>query len=257
MLLADDPRFDSVMQFLEKAEYAEAIRQLDSLLEQLGRPKDRATALYWKIRSLTTLSRLSEARTYLEEALTLVDVRDPTRIPLKLASAFLLHAEEGPNKAVLELRSLLSRYAEEIKSPDFHWFFVQAKQDLGHCLWLAGRYAEAIKEFEEVLSLQEQPLSRYYIYFGLGDASNQLGDMVKAKDHFERALAEAEAAPKAGVSQYYSARIRYELALIAYKQHRYKDAARQLQFASAIAIKDAELLHVIEQLEVLVNQAKA
>lgn len=256
MRLTDDPRFRPVMQLIDNAEYAEALHQLDALVDQLG-PEDRVVAFYWKVSCLASLQELTQARRCVEEALTQVDVRNPLRICLELQRAFLLHTEEGPDKAVLEIRSILSRCAAELKTPDFFWIYVQAKTDLGNCLVLAGRYSEAIKELEEALSLQDQPLSRYYIHFWLGVAYRQLGDLGKAKDHFERALAEAQSAPKAGLSAYYTARIRYELAHLAYKQNRLADAARQLEFASAVAIQDADLLRVIDRLKVLVDQAAA
>ena len=71
----------------------------------------------------------------------------------------------------------------------------------------------------------------------------------------KRALDEAQFAPKAGLSSYYSARLRYELALIAYKQRRFDDTKHQLESALALAIQDPELLRVIERLKVLVDQA--
>jgi hypothetical protein len=86
---------------------------------------------------------------------------------------------------------------------------------------------------------------------------NQLGDLGKARDHFEQALGEAESAPKAGLSPYYTARIQYELALIAYKDHRFDDAARQLAFASADEIQDQDLSRGIDALKVLLKQASA
>jgi len=68
------------------------------------------------------------------------------------------------------------------------------KQDLGKCLLLSGNYPEAAKELEDALSLQDQPLPRYYIQFSLGDAWYFLGDLVKAKYHLEQALSEARSA---------------------------------------------------------------
>ena len=48
MPLADDPGFRTIMQLIEKAEYAEALQHFDALLQQLN-PKDRLTALLSKI----------------------------------------------------------------------------------------------------------------------------------------------------------------------------------------------------------------
>jgi len=86
-----------------------------------------------------------------------------------------------PSGQLTEMRALLDRYAAELKAADFFWVYVQAKTDLGNCLVLAGRYSEAVKELEEALSLQDQPLSRYYIYFWLGIACHHLGDLDKAR----------------------------------------------------------------------------
>jgi tetratricopeptide (TPR) repeat protein len=253
MLLADDPRFHPVMRLIDNAQYIEAIRQLDVLSNGL-KPKERAVALYWKVRCWSSLSEVEKARVSLEEALALVDEHDPLRICLKLESALLLRTEKGPDKAALEIRFLLDSYAEELKTPDFFWVYVQAKTDLGNCLVLAGHYAESIKELEEALSLQDQPLSRYYIYFWLGVAHHQLSEIERAKDDFENAVNEAQFTPEQGVFSYYPARIQYELALISYKQHRYNDAARHLESASLASIQDSELSRVIERLKTMLAQ---
>jgi tetratricopeptide (TPR) repeat protein len=255
MLLADDPRFHPAMQLIDNAEYAEALRQLDALLDQLG-SAERVVALYWKVRCLTSLGELPQARFWLEQALTQVDAANPLRICLELQNAYLLYAEKGPERAVTEMRALLDRYGAELKTADFFWIYVQAKTDLGNCLVLAGRYSEAVKELEEALSLQDQPLSRYYIYFWLGIACHHLGGLDKARGYLEHAIAEARSAPEAGIPERDAARLRYELALIAYKQRRYDDAAHHLEFASSVAIQDdPELQRVIKQLKDLVDQA--
>src|SRR5215468_5074344 len=227
LLREDDPRFRPAMQLMEDAEYAEALRQLDALLPQLS-GEDRLVALYWKVTCFASLSEWTQARVWLNEALTQVDADSHLSICLKMESASLLHVEEGPEKAVLEIQSLLDHYAGELKTPDLFWVYVQAKTDLGDFLVKAGRHAEAIKELQEALSLQDQPLSRYHIHFWLGLAFHYLGDLGKARDHFEHALREAQSAPTAGISAHYAARLRYELALIAYKQQQFGDARRQI-----------------------------
>ena len=62
--------------------------------------------------------------------------------------------------------------------------------------------------------------------------------------------------PKAGISPYYTVRVGYDLALIAYKQYQYDDAARELKVASAFEIQDPKLLQVVNGLSVLVDQAR-
>ena len=184
------------MWLIDKAEYAEALHYLDTLMKQLS-PKERLVALYWKVSCLGSLNEWDQAMTYVDEALTQVDAQSPVGICLKLQRAFLLQFKEGADRAVLEMRTLMSRYSEELKGPDLFWIYVQAKTDLGVCLSMGRRYAEARKELEEALSVQDQPLSRYYIHFRLGEALLQLGDLMKAQDHFERARDEQKSAPKA------------------------------------------------------------
>jgi len=142
-----------------------------------------------------------------------------------------------------------------MKSQEFFWIYVQVKTYLGSSLALAGHYADAVKELEEALSLENQPLARYYIRFWLGDAYYQLGELDRAREHLEGALGEAQSAPKAGLSAYYAARLPYELALIDYRQHRLADAQHHLKLAYKVGTKDADLLRVIEQLTVVVNQS--
>lgn len=253
--MRDDPRFHTVMQLIEDAKFAEALQQLDALLQQLN-PQDRVIALLSKIRCVAALGDLKQAKDLVQEALKQVDQGSPLGICLKLQEVFLSQSDLGPEKAAIQIQSLLRDHAEEIKTPDLLWVYIQAKSDLGNCLVLARRYPEGVKELEEALSLQDSPLARYYIYTWLGYAWNQLGDLDKARDNFERALGQAQSAPPSGVSPYYAARLRYELAFIAYKQHRFADAAHQLEFGSAVGVQDAELLARIEQLKTLVGGAK-
>ena len=256
MLLTEDSRFRPAMQLMDSAEYAEALPQLDVLLDQLS-PDDRLVGLYWKVSCLTWLGAVKQARMCVDEALAKVDSRNPLIICLKLQSAFLLRVEATPDKAALEIRSLLDGYAEEMRSSqELFWIFVQAKTHLGSCLSLAGRYSEAAKELEEALLLENQPLARYYIRFWLGDAYYQLGELAKAKEHLEGALIEAQSAPKAGLATYYAARVSYELALIAHKQGRFTDALRHLERACEAGAKDPELLRGIEGLRMAVNQSE-
>jgi tetratricopeptide (TPR) repeat protein len=254
MLLTDDPRFNRTMELMNSAQYLDALHEIDELLPNLD-SGDGLVALYWKVNCLTWLGEVKQARTSVDEALTKVGARNPLRICLEVESAFLLRVEDTPDKAAIEIRSLLDRYATEMKSEEFFWIFVQAKTYLGSCLSLAGRYSEATKELEEALSLETQPLARYYIQFWLGDAHYQLGEFDKARKHLERALGDAQSAPKAGLSPYYAARLPYELALIAYNQHRFADAKRHLEIADDVGSKDANLLGVIERLRVAVGKS--
>jgi tetratricopeptide (TPR) repeat protein len=247
ILLTEDPRFQPLVELLEGAKYEEALHYVDSLLGRLS-VEDRLVALYWKASCLTWLDSVNEARRCLEEALARIDDHNPLRVCLELQGAFLLRDERGPESAALEIRSLLKRYEETLKSPSFFWIYARAKTYLGNCLSLASRYSEAIKELEEALSLEVQHLSRYYAQFWLADAYYQVGELSRAKEHFEYALKEAELAPEAGLSTYYAARLRYELALIAQRQRRFAEAERELERASAIGSHDAKLLQVIERL---------
>jgi len=254
MLRTDDPRFRPAMQRMDNAEYAEALPLLDVLLDQLG-PDDRLVGLYWKVNCLIWLGEAEQARNCVNEALAKVDIQNPLMICLKLQSAFLLNVEETPDKTALEIRSLLDRYADEMRSQEFFWIYVQAKTYLGSCLSLAGRYSEATKELEEALLLESQPLARYYLQFWLGDAYYQLGELDKAREHLERALLEAQSAPKPGLSTYYAARVPYELALIAYKQRRFADAQRHLELATEAGANDTGLLRDMERLRGAVKQS--
>jgi tetratricopeptide (TPR) repeat protein len=143
-----------------------------------------------------------------------------------------------------------------MKSQEFFWIYVQARTYLGSSLSLSGQYLEAAQELMEALSLETQPLARYYIRFWLGDAYYQLGELEKAREQLEGTSVEAESAPKEGLSTYYAARSLYELALIDYKQHRFADARRHLELASKIGAEDGDLLRVIERLNVAVNQSE-
>src|SRR5215468_1093630 len=155
LLRQDDSRFRPAMQLMEDAEYAEAVRQLDALLPQLS-GEDRLVALYWTARALTYLGEGDQARIRLDEALKEVDAGSKLSICLKMESSFLLSTEQAPGQAASEIRSLIERYSEELKTPDLFWICVKAKMDLGFLLLNAGRHSEAIVELEEALSFEDR-----------------------------------------------------------------------------------------------------
>jgi len=248
LLRQHDPRFRPAMQLMEQAKYAETLRHLDALLPQLS-GEDRLAALYWRARILKALGEWKRARTCLDEALQRAEPNSHLFISLKIVGASFLYIEQGPAEAAAEIRSIFDHYSEELKSPDLYWTCVQAKSDLGHFLLEAGRYSEAIKELEDALSVETRPLTRYFIYFWIGLAAIGLGDLDKGKDYLERASHQAESAPAAGVSPYYTARLRYELARIAYRQLQFDDARRQIELAQTVPSIDSQLTAAIEKLK--------
>jgi tetratricopeptide (TPR) repeat protein len=256
MFLIDDPRFRPIIQLMDNAKYAEALHRLDDLLPDLS-TEERPAGLYWKIQCLASLGDWKRAKACTQEALALVDRQTPMGIRLELLNAYLLHSDEGPSKAALEIRTILDRCGALLRSESLLWIYLQAKSDLGNCLVNAGRYTEAIEELEEVLPLQDQPSFRYYIHFWLGIANHELSKLKEARDHFESAMAEAESVPKGAIAPYYAARTRYELALIAYKQHHYEDALRQSDLALAVGLQDPELLQGVRRLKELVGEVRA
>lgn len=256
MFLIDDPRFRPIIQLMDNAKYAEALHRLDDLLPSLS-TEDRPAGLYWKIQCLASLGDWKRAKACTQEALGLVGKQTPMGIRLELLNAYLLHSDQGPAKAAQEICALLDRYGAMLKSEKFLWIYLQAKSDLGNCLVNAGRYADAIKELEDVLPLQDQPSFRYYIHFWLGIANHGLRKLKEAREHFEATMAEAESVPKGAIAPYYEARTRYELALIAYEQHRYEDALRQSDLALAVGLQDPELLQGVHRLRELVGEIRA
>jgi len=248
LLRENDPRFRPSMQLMAQADYAEALPHLDALLPQLS-GEDRLAALYWRARILKALGEWKRARTCLDEALQQAEPNSHLFISLKIVGASFLYIEQGPAEATAEIRSIFDHYSEELKSPDLYWTCVQAKSDLGHFLLEAGRYSEAIKELEDALSVETRPLTRYFIYFWIGLAAIGLGDLDKGKDYLERASHQAESAPAAGVSPYYTARLRYELARIAYRQLQFDDARRQIELAQSVPSIDSQLSAAIEKLK--------
>ena len=255
VLLADDPRFRPIMQLADDAEYREALSRLDDLVSELS-PDERLVAEYWMIKCLLAMGDRRQARRVVDKALSRVDPNSPLKVCLELESANIVSAEKGPIAAADEIRTLLNRYAGKFfESADLYSAYIQAKTDLGNFLVNAGLYAEAIKDLEEALSLEDRPLSRYYIRFWLGLANHQLGNLSKARDSLEAAIREAESAPKAGIILFYAARIRYELALIAYKEHRFDDVLRESEAALGVGFQHPDLVRGVNRLKELVDQA--
>jgi tetratricopeptide (TPR) repeat protein len=256
VFLAEDPRFRPILQLIGDARYPEALSQLNALLPELN-TEERHVADYWKIRCLRAMGKWQQARELVDEALTHVPPDNPLKICLELESADLLGAEQRPGEAAHEIRAILARYADQFSSGDLFWTYAQAKASLGNHLVNAGCYSEAIDELEEALSLENQALPRYYIHGWLGIAYRNVGRLSEARNHLEDAIVEGEVAPKAGLMPYFAARIRYELALIAYDERRFDDVLRQASLALEVGLQDPKLLRAVNRLRALVARASA
>jgi tetratricopeptide (TPR) repeat protein len=248
ILLSDDPRFAPIMQLMASANYTQALAKLDAMQGVLS-PQERLVRSYWTVSCLTWLGNVRRARTIVNEALSTKEIGNTYELCFELQSAFLKRVEESPHKAAAEIQTLLHKYAEEMNIEDLFWVYVQAKAQLGSCLSLAGQYSEACTELEEALQLERDPLARYYIRFWLGDSYYKLNAFDEAKKHLEGALFEKQSASAAGISDYYVARLQYELALIAYSEDRATDAKKHLNVAIGVGVQDVEMLNAIRKLE--------
>ena len=253
MLPIDHPRFRPVMELIDDGHIREAIEKLDATFDRMS-PNDRVVALYWKIVCLLRLGDDTQARTCLEEALNQPDIRHSLRICLELQGAYLAE-KDGLEKGVVEVQSVLNRYAKQFSTPDFFWQRTDAKSYLGKRLSRLGRYPEAIKELEAALSFEVRPAARYRLHNWTSSAYYQSGDLRTAKEHLKCALIEADSASKAQLPADHPAQICYELALIAYREGRLRDAEEELARASAVAEKP-ELVRVITKLKSLLHNAQ-
>jgi tetratricopeptide (TPR) repeat protein len=130
---------------------------------------------------------------------------------------------------------------------------LDAKTALGKRLLRAGHYPEGVVELEQAVSIEPRPAARYSARVWLHHAYYKGGYLDKAKEHLENALNDAESAPKAQLPADHPALVRYELALIAYKQVRLADAQRELELACAAA-QNPKTLRVISKLRKLLHQ---
>ena len=255
MLAMDHPRFRAITKLIDNRELREAILQLDTLLDRLS-PENRPAALYWKIVCLLQLGEVKQAKRYIEKLLSEEDVPHSLRICLELQNAYVQVGEQGPELGGAPIRSVLDRYAKQFSTPDFFWQHIDAQRHLGVCLARAKRYSEAITELELALSRETRPGAQYRIHLWVSDAYYRSGDLNKAKDHLERALTAGESAPKAQLPADYPALIRFQLAWLAYQQHRLTDAENELKLASAAA-RNPETQKSITKLRTLLDQASS
>ena len=252
MLPIDHPRFRPAMKLIDEAQYADASRQLTEMEAGLS-GKDRAGALYWKAVCFGRLGRFDDTMVCVDDALSSVEPDGALGICLQLQKAYCFKRGEAPEAEIAAIRSVLSRYAKQFRTPDFFWQYVDAKTALGKRLLRAGHYSEGIAELDQVVSIEPRPGARYSARVWLHDAHYKLGELDTAKEHLENALNDAESAPKAQLPADHPALLRYELALIAYKQGRSADAQRELELASAVA-QNPKTLRVISKLRELLRQ---
>jgi tetratricopeptide (TPR) repeat protein len=251
MLPIGHPRFRPAMQLIDEAQYAEAVRQLDELTAGLS-GKDRAIASYWKGVCLGRLGRFDDGMACIENALSSVERDSALGICLQLQVAFL-QKYEVPEADIAAIRSVLNRYARRFSTPDFRPQYVDAKTAIGKRLLRLGRYSEGIAEIEQIVALERRPDLRYKGRVWLSSAYYKVGDLDKAKAHLVYALKDADGAVRTKLPGDHPAQIRYELALIAYKQQHWADAERELALASAVA-QNQETLRVISKLRDLLDQ---
>src|SRR5438876_4061388 len=114
---------------------------------------------------------IAEARRVLEKALAL-------KLELARANYFyarVLKAEGKYDQAIARLRIVLAQYPRDRV----------VRNELGRELFLKKRYADAVKEFEEVLKVDPEDLQAHY---NLMLCYNGLGDERRANEHKERYL---------------------------------------------------------------------
>jgi tetratricopeptide (TPR) repeat protein len=255
MLPIYHPRFRPAMKLIDEAQYAEAARQLNELATELS-GKDRASALYWKGVCLGRLGRFADTMACVEDALRNVEPDSAVGICLQLQIAYYLKNDEVPEAEIAAIRSVLNRYARRFNTPDFVWQNVDAKTAIGKRLLRVGKYSEGKVELEQALLIEPRPAARYSAHVWLSNAYYKAGDLDKAKEHLGNALKDADSVPKSQLPGDHPAQIRYELALIAYKQHHVADAQRELALASAVA-QNPKILRVISKLGKLLEQPQS
>ncbi|MFI5117428.1 MAG: tol-pal system YbgF family protein [Terriglobales bacterium] len=243
------------MKLIDEAQYADAARQLTEMEAGLS-DKDRAGALYWKGVCFGRLGRFDDTMACVDDALRSVEPDSALGICLQLQQAYCFKRGEAPEAEIAAIRSVLSRYAKQFSTPDFFWQYLDAKTALGKRLLRAGQYSEGIAELQQVVLTEPRPAARYSARVWLHDAYYKVGDLDKAKEYLEDALKDAESAPKAQLPADHPALVRYELALIAYKQDRLADAERELALACAAA-QNPKTLRVISKLSKLLHSHKS
>jgi len=240
------------MKLIGEAQYADAARQLTEIEAGLS-GRDRAGALYWKGVCFGRLGRFDDTMACVDDALSSVEPDSALGICLQLQKAYCLRRGGAPEEEIAAIRSVLSHYAKQFRTPDFFWQYVDAKTALGKRLLRAGHYSEGVAELEQVVSVEPRPGARYSARVWLHDAPYKLGELDKAKEYLENALNDAESAPRAQLPADHPALVRYELALITYKQGRLADAQRELERASAVA-QNPKTLRVISKLRKLLRR---
>ena len=114
---------------------------------------------------------IAEARRVLEKALAL----KPELARANYFYARVLKAEGKYDQAIARLRIVLAQYPRDRV----------VRNELGRELFLKKRYADAVKEFEEVLKVDPEDLQAHY---NLMLCYNGLGDERRANEHKERYL---------------------------------------------------------------------
>ncbi|HZP23119.1 MAG TPA: tetratricopeptide repeat protein [Terriglobales bacterium] len=254
MLPIDHPRFFPAMKLIDEGQFAEAARQLSELAAGLS-GESRAGALYWKSICLGRLGQREDAIASIDDAMTEAEPDSAVGICLQLQKAYYPETDEVPGANIAAVRSVLSRYAKQFSTPDFFWQYMDAKAAIGKGLLRVGEYSEGIAELEESLSSESRAAARYSKHLWLQDAYYKTGRLEEAKEHLQNALKDAESAPQTQLPADHPALIRYELALVAYKQHRLDDAQRELTLASAVA-QNPKTLRCISKLWKLLHEPK-
>lgn len=164
--------------------YDEALTLVDNLIEEFPQFKKNFTIK--KSYILYINEKFVEALKVIEEIYKLYpdDVKNLNNRSIMLANVAVSLEKEGKNKEALEKKEESIKTAKKLLelAPDdgnYH-------DSYGEILMKFEKYGEAIKEFEEALSLEPQGFFAYQSSIKMGICYKELGDYDKAREYYEK-----------------------------------------------------------------------
>jgi len=179
--------------YVQRAEYAKAVALYEEAMRRDPSDQNRLHCLTWIGSALSSDGRYAEAEKRLREALGLaeVDPRGLHRIYFEIGR--VLHLTNRPTEALRSFQQALAALEGNPLLRGDRDFIADIKCEVGHILYEAERYGEAISTFAGIISELPRPNPYYYTLVTLGHSYLATGQHAKARDCYEEVLASKEA----------------------------------------------------------------
>jgi len=197
-----------------------AFEEIDTQLQSVMDPPRRAELYFGKAVLCGVLHRFSDAREQLRHALNEAPNDPDVELQFDFISSSLLDEEGNKHEALLQLTSLLGKYAARLHEPDLRFMYEDIQQRRGFNLTRLQRFEEALPILKECVAFNLDRESRSDIRANLGLCYLELRNYQGAADEFQQAIT-------TGLSESWKQSIHFYLGITYSQMGLLKDALKE------------------------------